>query len=281
MLVVIKGATSAFTSASTSNGAAGSTCVSAWRDVSAAIVRDGSLAAVAAPAADDACAVGKDGANDEPLVEHRDGASWTAEDLPFRSAALVAVASVTRDDVWAVGQKRIAGNQSGVITHWDGGRWELVTTPRLPPLAGIAVTAGDDVWTVGGATIAHWDNHQWTVARPVGAATMSAVAAISRDDVWAVGSTARERALAVHWDGAGWTSFRLSDAAHRGFLGTVAATSGSDVWVGGNNGDLDDDYGKPLLLHSDGSRWSGVANRWHEPFPTELVAVSAVRRPAL
>jgi hypothetical protein len=94
----------------------------------------------------------------ETLVEHWDGTAWTVVPSPDPGAAgnhLYAVDAVSPDNVWAVGQELTGGVPDlGLVEHWDGHRWSVVSSPVLPTesvmLDGVAVSGGQ-VWAVGEA----------------------------------------------------------------------------------------------------------------------------------
>ena len=58
------------------------------------------------------------------------------------SDSLSAVAAVSADDVWAVGERTLRGTIGGtLVEHWDGTSWNVVKTPpwRSDPRAGVEV----------------------------------------------------------------------------------------------------------------------------------------------
>jgi len=130
-----------------------------------------------------------------PLTMHWDGTSWTIVPTPDIGIGhyneIMALAGITRDDVWAV-------VRGGIIMHWNGNRWSVVahTGGRL---YGIAAVSANDVWAVGnaiswpyGTLLEHWDGHSWTrISGPsVGRSVELNAVAVSRSnpsDFWAVG----------------------------------------------------------------------------------------------
>src|SRR5207249_2791426 len=87
---------------------------------------------------------------------------------------LMAVSTVSTNDVWAVGSYRNSGGpDQTLVEHWNGTQWTVVPSPNSEPsynyLFGVAVVAANDVWAVGtyngygGRTlILHWDGAQWS-----------------------------------------------------------------------------------------------------------------------
>jgi hypothetical protein len=168
----------------------------AWSVVSDADISvEGALHGVAARAANDAWAVGARGR--QPLVKHWDGYRWSTVPVPGRAgvdSSLRAVAAVSVRDVWAVGA-------NGLIEHYDGTAWKIVSLVTLPELATV---------------------------------TLTGVAARGSDDVWAVGTTAAGLAVTLHWDGYRWASVPGPNpgTTSNSVAGVAAPVGGFTVVVG-------------------------------------------------
>src|SRR5262249_41152282 len=140
---------------------------------------------------------------------------------------LYSVSANSATDIWAVGLAQGylsgTGTEHGVIEHWNGSSWSLVTTPHPggDQLYSVKALSGDDVWAVGhysNATneqtlIEHWNGTTWsqvTSPNPGGASynnDLLGVDAASANDAWAVGSYYNgvvTRALILHWNGSTW-----------------------------------------------------------------------------
>ena len=95
------------------------------------------LNAVAAPAADDAWAVGSTGMApaEQGLLLHWDGTAWRdVAAPPLAGLQFSGVAATARDDVWAVGSY-YNGTESDPLAlalHWDGQIWHKGTLPIVP-----------------------------------------------------------------------------------------------------------------------------------------------------
>lgn len=192
---------------------------------------DGSiLKGVSAVAADDVWAVGgrAPNADDTPLIEHWDGATWSIVEGPMPTlSTLLAVSARSANDVWAVGYRF---NQSfdikTLIEHWDGVRWTAVRDASgsryTGYLTGVSARSADDVWAVGhrrplngqvGTFTEHWDGSRWTVVpspnpQPGHTSGLSGVSSVSGTSAWVVGWYVRgyrTKAIIQHWDGATWT----------------------------------------------------------------------------
>ena len=87
------------------------------------------------------------------MIEHWDRTSWTVVPSPNPNPqgnnGLGAVAVVSANDVWAVGEQPL-----GPFTeHWDGTSWRIVTTPGgVNFLLGMAASASGTVLAVGQGT---------------------------------------------------------------------------------------------------------------------------------
>ena len=123
---------------------------------------DANLVSVSAIAANDIWAVGLNsklgGSGDaKTLTEHWNGTTWSIVSSPNRqpSDALLSVAAVATNNVWAVGNVSInnGGGSHTVIEHWDGTQWSLVSSPNTPnnfnELYGVTVASNGEAWAVG------------------------------------------------------------------------------------------------------------------------------------
>src|SRR5439155_2997484 len=209
---------------------------------------------------------------------------------PGASSALRAVAAVSADDVWAVGER---AGPATLVEHWDGRRWRVVPSPTSPEVGGsrltaVAAVSANDVWAVGGTGdefvvpyVLHWNGRVWrTVDVPHPPITdnglgLRAVTALAANDVWAVGASH----LTEHWDGHAWRIVPAPEASTdpdgtTAFNG-VAARSARDVWAVG----LATDPAGPrtVTAHWNGIAWTLVPS----PDPgTRLNILNAVVAPA-
>jgi hypothetical protein len=189
-----------------------------------------------------------------PLILHYDGKDWTELPNPLPAGGhgwLRGVVALGPRDAWAVGSTDApllpSGYRSALILHWDGSRWNSVTTPSgLGALSGIAAVSPDDLWAVGPVdsdsfsppVVAHWDGSSWRVIDDgeLGYVDLFRVRAISARNVWAVGATAGTESVGIvaHWNG---VRFRIVDKGKP--LSAVGesfndiASSGRTVWAVG------------------------------------------------
>ncbi|MEW6058701.1 MAG: hypothetical protein AB1551_00910 [Actinomycetota bacterium] len=222
------------------------------------------LRAVDAMSADDAWAVGStsSGGDDQPLILHWDGASWSASTVPYvtAGASLSGVVAVSRDDAWAVGSAgdKTLGLERAFALHWDGLSWTETTVPAgggRSLLASVGAASSNDVWAVGyrqrRPLVMRFDGDTWAPVAIEATGALSAVAVIAPDEIWAVGSSIWS------WDGSSWTE--SATIRGNGSLLGVAGASPDDVWAvgsrpaGGGTRALAERFG--------GRRWTLVAGR--------------------
>jgi hypothetical protein len=273
---------------------------------------------VAAVATNDVWAVGRvqDAASpyyNRALIEHWDGSSWSLVPSPPASTTfseLLAVAAVSANDVWAVGDYSAPAPtyQRTLIEHWDGTAWSIIPSPNASDssqnvLTGVAAVSSNDVWAVGytlqsnyRTLIQHWDGSSWTIVPspnigPYGNA-LTGVAARAANDVWAVGSANNSTStLVLHWDGNTWSvvpSPNVSDWTNS--LKSISIVSANDIWAVGENtstfytGDGDPHTSVVVLIeHWNGTAWSivpgvnpGRVDPWDGTTYNQLNGVAAV-----
>jgi hypothetical protein len=197
------------------------------------------LRAVDARSPDDAWAVGSasSGREDQPLILHWNGSSWTVSTVPIVTggASLAGVAAIAPDDVWAVGYTGDAtlGLERAFALHWDGASWvtsSINAGSGRSLLSSMSATSSSDVWAVGylhhRPLAVHFNGRAWRGAVIESPGTLSAVASSSPDHVWAVGSSI------WFWDGSDWTE--TGEIRGGGHLQGIAAASDRDVWAVGS-----------------------------------------------
>jgi hypothetical protein len=255
--------------------------------------------------------------NEFTLAEHWNGTAWTVFPTPNPGSNsidcaelyqndLAGVAEVSANDVWAVGQYCISGQNgdASILTlteHWDGSQWSMIPSPnpsQSSSLFGVTAVATNNVWAVGqnysdangipGTLIEHWDGNQWSVVpspNPSGStAYLAAVAAVSSTDIWAVGyaGTAKHQLipLAEHYDGQTWNLVDVPHVYNSPFnwFNAIAVIASDDIWaVGYENYDGQSSAQTGLFEHWDGKAWSLVnAPAIGITGGTQLFAVAAI-----
>src|SRR5438876_2306731 len=83
------------------------------------------------------------------LIEHWNGTAWSVVPSPNVVGPLYGVATVSVNDVWAMG---FSGVRT-LIEHWDGTSWSVVSSPNVGAgsnqLVRSAAVSANDVWAVG------------------------------------------------------------------------------------------------------------------------------------
>jgi hypothetical protein len=132
------------------------------------------LSAVTCVSAQDCWAVGGVGGQDGAggvLLEHYAAGAWAAVSSPAITGnpndTFSAISCATADDCWVVGstggpQTATAPTQQPLVLHYAGDGWTQVPTPEITSanggaFTGVACTAPDGCWAVGGASGPVWD----------------------------------------------------------------------------------------------------------------------------
>jgi hypothetical protein len=146
--------------------------------------------------------------NQDALIEHWDGAAWSAIPTPNRATRddqLTGVSALGSNDVWAVGYFYNDAGQHPLAEHWDGSAWHLVPAPGDTRTGGgslysVAAISASDVWAVGDSQtflepgrglIEHWNGIRWS---PVPSPKSFGLGSVdsSRGAIWAVGDVGHQ-----------------------------------------------------------------------------------------
>jgi len=266
-------------------------------------VRGNTLNAVAATSTSDAWAVGFQNDNNlndsRTLIQHWNGTAWKTVVSPNPGSVgsigcingntgnvLTAVASISSNDVWAVGYFFPCNSLlKPMALHWNGVNWSVVPTPKLNTndnavFNSVVALAANDVYAVGykpasnGAVltlIEHWDGVAWSVVSSPNANStgnvLTGITANSPTDIWAVGTLTAPgievRTLALHFNGSTWSIVPTPNPVHGGnltqnVLTSVVAAGPNDVTaVGFTLANLTE---LTMVQHWDGSSWKVVSS---------------------
>ncbi|MHB8599507.1 MAG: hypothetical protein ACYDER_22175 [Ktedonobacteraceae bacterium] len=221
------------------------------------------LQAITALSANDIWAVGSKSGGKGTFTEHWNGTKWTVVPSPKTGEptnSLMAVTALSTNDVWAdgfaEGSTTSAGQsqavQRGLIEHWDGTKWSIVSSPNLNGLQSM----------------------------------LYGMTAVSTNDVWATGvslnySAGTTKTLVEHWDGTHWSVMSSPNAGAGNVLGQITAISANNVWAVGYSFatkiDQSNNVSRTLTEHWNGSQWSVVASPNPEP-PSinDMIALAGV-----
>ncbi|MCR4418539.1 MAG: glucosyl transferase [Ignavibacteria bacterium] len=155
-------------------------------------------------------------------------------------SALHDVAIIDENDIWAVGEIRIADTSiNGYTTynavHWDGSNWELKKIGRVGGWACHTVFAfsANDIWFEGNI---HWDGSKYKVhmngwpLMPNGDGwQVNKMWGSSSSDLYAVGYNDN----IAHWDGNRWT--KIESGVDVNFIDIHGQTSDGKIFICGYN----------------------------------------------
>jgi hypothetical protein len=249
-----------------------------------------SLRGVAAIGPNDVWAVGYTVSLDDPyrtLTMHWNGAAWSIVDSPnytFPGAynALLDVAAVSSNDVWAVGGAPLGGvGGRGQLLHFDGVSWSLRPGPpnfefwASSTRNGVVALSATDVWAVGDYDAWHFDGTAWTV--PVaGAQFASDMDAAGPAALWAAGSFTESDPyggvsypIAYRFTGASWQQQSAAALGPGAFTG-VAVRADTDVIAVGYSGPF------AYALRWTGTEWQPLAAGNGNPSPSTTLAIANV-----
>lgn len=178
---------------------------------------------------------------------------WTVVPSPSPSEQanyLDAVVPLSSSSAWAVGAwYRPDPVTPGTLTeYWDGTTWQVVTSPNATDgyneLFGVDALSARDVWAVGYSNIANYGS---------------------------------ERSLILHWNGSTW---RIVGSPNLGtnanILYDIDVRAPGDAWAVGLGNSTSLNFGRPLIQHWNGRRWSLVSSPNPGPGFVQLSGVSAV-----
>ncbi len=234
----------------------------------------------------------------QPLIEHWDGVTWTAQAAPTppdRNTYLFAVTAVSASDIWAVGAITPEGATTlsvlqPLTLHFDGSAWSQIAAPVVPGespralLSSVTAAGPDNVWAAGrdGASglVLHWNGTAWASVGVPGASGVvrdqldwNSISAVSARDVWLVGERRLgqfgkngTQPVAAHWNGIAWALENTPlPPGIQNRLASVAARAPDDAWAVGEVGTPPDWPTAtpnmrvlPFALRWNGARWAEI-----------------------
>jgi hypothetical protein len=199
------------------------------------------------------------------LIVHWNGTTWKRVPSPGPSTTklgpqLSYLSMDSATDGWAVGVvfNRQHGTTANLALHWNGTRWQQVTTSPAFQFSGVASFSPSDATAVGSDQTGshvftpaafHWNGTSWALAATlpgphgVPASQLGGpddLSAASGTDLWTVGvhfTSTTSKNLAWHWNGTRWIVMALPSPGVpligvSGLTG-VAAISPANVWAVG------------------------------------------------
>jgi hypothetical protein len=217
-----------------------------------------------------------------PLLEHWNGAKWTATATPVAPVFVAGLESIdsSAGGLWTVGHTSASDTEDRPLAlRRAAGRW--ATTPvasrtKLDTvLRGVAATSATDAWAVGyfqplparavldpeAPFIEHWNGTKWSIVRAPYVSlggSLTGVVALGPKNAWAVGYALKRSSpsdpLVMHWNGKRWVEVPVPSGTTSTRLQDIVAVSTSDIWAVGYQ--LDGDQVKqPFALHRVGGSW--------------------------
>lgn len=248
------------------------------------------LQAVAAISTNNAYAVGysvtginKGSMVKRTLIEEWNGQQWNVVASPNDGTGdntLNGIVALSANNIYAVGN---GGN--GLILHYNGTSWSVVSHQPLCGLNAITASSATDIWAVGGVSdvqsktcTVHFNGSTWTVVASPSPGTsddaLFSVAAVSSTDVYAVGTycvgtscdrgSGNFKTLIERFNGSTWSVVSSPNPSTLyNSLNSVAAVSANNIYAVGSNAPLNG--GSPgasatLVERFNGTSWSVVAS---------------------
>jgi hypothetical protein len=238
----------------------------------------------------------------EPLAEHWDGRSWSAQQMPNpivqgQGSELAAVSCTSRHACTAVGERGSLPFAT-LAERWDGHRWAVQPTVNPPgddkPLVGVACTAAASCTAVGyhllsrglGLTLAErWNGARWVRQHtpgpptvPAGAGSLTAVGCSSAAACTAVGIADNVVPVIDRWNGARWAVQHSPRVQHPGpgELWSVSCPAAAVCVAAGDTGENGSPSGD---AHALAERWDGrawVIQRVPEPRGTTYSSLKGI-----
>lgn len=244
-----------------------------WSRVDVPVEGSGSsFSAVSAVNTDEVWAVGQD--EEGTLSARWNGSGWKVVEVPdsggYLRDDLVAVDAVASGDVWAGGTSYLRGNADRIVLHWNGRRWQPVTTPKPPEstsqLEGIAADAAGEVLVAGSldrrASVLRREDGTFDEldVEQVGTDVnqLFGISAAASDDIWSVGALGqfKPKPLTLHYDGTTWTRFAAPGPPEGTQLEDVVTIGENDAWAVGFTDP--GEFGDAVALHWNGKRWQST-----------------------
>ncbi len=192
-------------------------------------------------------------------------------------SALLATATLSPSDAWAVGQSYAEGDgQQTLIERWNGSAWQIVASPGLDPLNAIAaVSSTVSRYGVGPhpdkPLVEHWNGSQWSIVAAsntgANAVELTGVAALAANNVWAVGredigAAHTTQVLVERWSGSAWSVVATplpAGARETALRAITPIPGGQQLWaVGYIQPSTNPGYTQPLIERWSGSAWQVV-----------------------
>jgi hypothetical protein len=203
------------------------------------------------------------GGRSVPVAQHWNGNRWRPSVLPSGLTGFISDASGrSARDVWAI------SDYGKYVLHWSGVHWRAVKHWRgQGQLTGLTALSKDDVWVFGttatgeqGIGSWHFNGRHWARASSR-AKDIYRASALSAHDIWAIAASPR-RDWIERFNGHTWRRVRIGRVLAHTRLQDIRVVAKDSVWLDGNL-PAAHGYGRLVLAHWNGSRWTRLTTRWH------------------
>lgn len=190
------------------------------------------------------------------------------------------VATISANDVWAVGFNSTNSSTQTLIEQWNGSNWVVISSPNAgsnnSELYAVTALSASDIWSVGDyydsqgnsyTLIEQWNGTSWNIVQsptPSGSLIqLDGVAAVSTNDVWAIGnyetSNNTYQSFTEQWNGTSWSIISTLNIGMSNQLNGIVAVSNSDIWAVGYYEDYSYNW-YTLTEQWNGTSWNYVAS---------------------
>lgn len=193
-----------------------------------------------------------------PLARTR--GNWNWENPTPLGTQVLALGGSSPTDVWAAGEE-------GMLSHWDGVRWQWTPSGIGEPLTSLWSVGPSDVWAAGfrGALL-HWDGGTWGQTTLGTGQSLNGLWARAANDVWVVGN----EGTLFHFDGTSWVRHPVGTKDHfnsiwgTGALAWAGTTGGVYAWDGTSWSKVAA-VSTPVFVHGSSTSdvWAVGATSWH------------------
>ena len=198
----------------------------------------------------------KPGIQELPAIWRWSGKRFVRQHLPPMQSGELEVGSAdisasSATNAWVTGGLYSPANPL-IALHWNGRKWEQVSTPGGEGLGPVGTSSATNAWAEGSGTFDHWNGKAWSIdgTAPTGV-QFSAIATSSPKLAYAVGFNATTYApVILRFNGTSWSPAVLSKTAKREDQLEGVTMHGGTAWAVGISG------GGPRILHSTGGAWT-------------------------
>lgn len=195
--------------------------------------------------------------------------TWRIDTIGAGNTVLFDVAIIDENDIWVVGDIRIAGTPAHNALHWNGQEWELKRFNQIwngqqfpiLPIQGVLPIDSNDIWLAAGS-VYHWDGNSTSLSYMRDITTPESITKLWNGfSLYGVGT----EGLIIYNTGSGWQRIASGTTiAIQDVWGIKHPQSGeeeiyciaSNVYYGGDNKVLKTVNGAIQDVSNAGLRWS-------------------------